>query len=62
MAAGEKLTLIVGNFVQTIRSVKVVCGEDEQVLTPHAELRPGNHYIITVSPEGKVQAAFEQGQ
>ncbi len=58
VAAGKKLTLIVGDATSVVQIVKVVRGKDEQNLIPNAELPVGKRYTITVTADGKVETAF----
>jgi len=60
MSAGYKSTLISGQSVRTIRSVKFVRGEDEQLLEPNVEIHPGMRYVIVMPETGKVQATLEE--
>ncbi len=59
MPAGYKSTLISGGLVETIKSVKLVRGEEEQVLQPNIEIRPGMRYAIVATADGKLESAFE---
>jgi hypothetical protein len=61
LAAGKSLKLISGTLDTTIRSVKVVRGEDEQELKPNVELLPGRQYQIVVTADGKIDASMAAG-
>lgn len=58
--AGETLTLISGTLVTTIRSIKVVRGEEEQTLTPAVAIKPGQRYRIVVPAKGPVDASVDR--
>jgi hypothetical protein len=59
MNAGERLTLISGTLATTIRSIKVVRGEEEQALTPAVTIQPGQRYLIAVPAAGPVNVALD---
>ncbi len=51
---GKALKLIGGGGETVIKTVKVIRGKDEQVLTPDAKLVDGKRYAIVVDADGKV--------
>ena len=58
VAKGRTVPLIVGSNNTTVRTVKIVRGDDEQTLQPNAELLPDKRYALVVDAEGKVQATI----
>jgi len=54
VAKGKPVVLIAGSGDTIVHTIKVVCGTDEQVLTPDAKLLSGKRYAIVVNPDGKV--------
>lgn len=54
-----KVVLLVGEQDQTIRTVKVVRGGEEELLEPNAALRAGQRYRIVIPETGKTTAAVE---
>jgi hypothetical protein len=54
VAKGKTITLIGGSGETIIKTVKVVRGKDEQVLTPDTKLVDGKRYAIVVDADGKV--------
>ena len=51
------LSLIVGPGETMVLTVKVVRGEEEEVLTPNTKLVPGKRYVIVVEEDGKVETS-----
>lgn len=54
VAKGKAVKLIGGSGETIIKTVKVVRGKDEQVLTPDTKLVDGKRYAIVVDADGKV--------
>jgi hypothetical protein len=57
VAKGKALTLIVGDTRTVVQTVRVVCGKDEQSLTPNVELPVAKRYVIVVGAGGKVETS-----
>lgn len=60
VSAGEKLSLLVGDDPRTIESIRIVRGDDEQLIETNTQLvEAGNRFAIVVPADGKATAAFE---
>jgi hypothetical protein len=54
---GERFSLVAGISQTVVRTIKVVCGKDEQTLAPNMALPVGNQYAIIVGSDGKLEAS-----
>ena len=54
VAKCEATSMIVGPGETIVLTVKVVRGEEEEVLTPNTKLIPGKRFAIVVEEDGKV--------
>jgi hypothetical protein len=60
LPAGSAATLIAGNIPTVVQNIKVVSGEDQQTLSPRADLPVGKRFAIVIAPSGKVETIVSE--
>ncbi|MDZ4685033.1 MAG: hypothetical protein SH850_08075 [Planctomycetaceae bacterium] len=58
VAQGKPIALIAGVQPTVVETVRIVCGSDEQTLTPNVGLPIGKRYAVVVAVDGIAQGSL----
>ncbi len=53
VGAGKQLSLLVGDSPRTIESIRIIRGDDEELIEPNTKIQRGGRFAIVVPAAGK---------